>query len=128
MLLEIAAQSCALMNRIVDMGVKDCFLGKIKDMTFCDLSVTPAQVRTSAQWIFSSPKLTQYKGTIQSLETGPMAHFNLFICTADKLSGVSDLRAAYWSHYLERLMGLCDLQNQQRVTFSSEPKITPDSS
>ena len=106
LLLEIAAQSCGLMNRVQHRGTRDSFLGKVRHMAFHEpfFTVSPlSTVRTLARRISGTPDLTRYQGKVESFNGTLLADFDLLICTAELGGRDTDGRRRYWQNYLDQL-------------------------
>lgn len=107
MLLEFAAQSCALMSRIEDPGATDCFLGKVKHIDFLNASSVSTSVLANIVQITSGRELSRYTGEVETPGGIPVAQFDLLVCTARALAGNTDIRAKYWKDYLDGLFEKC---------------------
>lgn len=115
-LTEVAAQSCGLLSRLDERGRRDCFLGKIKKMTFRETSAV-SRVTVSARAIFTSDELASYRGEIRAQDGGLAADFDLLICMTENVGGDAEERSAYWRRYLDSVMAR-----------ELDPSVRPDAS
>ncbi|MCE5244623.1 MAG: hypothetical protein ABFD98_13180 [Syntrophobacteraceae bacterium] len=107
MLLEYAAQSCALMSRIEDLDATDCFLGKVKRIDFHNAPSVQTSVLANVARITHGSELSRYTGEVETSGGLPVAHFDLLVCTVRALGGNTDIRSKYWKNYLDGLLGKC---------------------
>ncbi|MFP5213269.1 MAG: hypothetical protein ACLGPL_07805 [Acidobacteriota bacterium] len=105
LLVEIAAQTCGLMNRLALEDAKDCFLGKVKSMSFHTIPEALSKVLATARPVMESKGLTLYEGNLAEHDSGKMlAEFEILICTTESLDvKTDDERSEYWRRYLNRL-------------------------
>lgn len=108
MLLEFAAQSCALMSRMEeDLDATDCFLGKVKHVGFLNAPALETSVLARIVRITRSRELSRYTGVIETSDGLHVANFDLLVCTVPALGGEASIRSKYWKNYLDGLLGEC---------------------
>jgi hypothetical protein len=110
LLMEVAAQSSALMNRMEDKGRNDSFLAKIKQFNFLNALEGSSLVQARVKRIEKGNEITRYQGSVESCGV-QLAEFDLLICTTEAIGGGSKERAEYWEHYLNCLIAGLSGQN-----------------
>lgn len=101
-LVEIAAQSCALLVRLDSDNRRESFLGKVGEIVFPNAASAPV-VLARARVTGESGEIVAFQGEMRSLEGESLAEFDLIIGTAANLGGDSGRRTAYWRSYLDSL-------------------------
>ena len=102
-LMELAAQTGALMNRLEATGFQDHFLGKIKTIAFHPRNGLSEPVVTSVARLEGNGRLTRYEGHSSSPSGVVLSSFDLLICTVPDLGGDAKRRSLYWRDHLARL-------------------------
>ena len=102
-LMELAAQTGALMNRLEGVSLQDHFLGKIKSMEFFPWNRLSSHIITWVMRLGGNGRLTHYQGQSMSPSGTVFSSFDLLICTTHDLGGNGEKRSLYWRDHLANL-------------------------